>query len=102
MPVIPHSSAGPFALASATARSPRGRTCRWSSTASRSRPLWELARRAVVLSRSAINDEALLGAAAGPGWGLDVDEDVLESHAFKGNRYDTLGWERPARSVGHV
>ena len=31
-----------------------------------------------------------------------MNEDVLESHAFKGNRYDTLGWERPARSVGHV
>jgi D-galactarolactone cycloisomerase len=98
--VIPHSAAGPLALAATlhvAAACPNVPLVEHSFTLE---SVWELLS-GTTLSRSSIVDGAL-PVPSGPGLGLEIDEGVFEGHRCATNRYDTLGWERPARSVGHV
>lgn len=94
-PVVPHSSAGPFALVSALHLA----ACRQNV------PLVEHSFTLETLWEPLVGDglgrgrlvDGCLTVPDGPGWGLDVDEDRLRANPFQPPAYDTsLSW----RSVG--
>lgn len=95
VPVIPHSSAGPFALASALHLAAARQNVPIVEHSFTLEPLWEPLV-GDVLSRSAIVD-GRLPVPDGPGWGLDVDEEALRAAGYHPVAYDTaLAW----RSIG--
>ncbi|MDY7101787.1 MAG: mandelate racemase/muconate lactonizing enzyme family protein [Actinomycetota bacterium] len=94
-PVVPHSSAGPFALASALHLAACRQNIPIVEHSFTLEPLWEPIV-GDVLSRSGIVDGAL-AVPDGPGWGLDVDEERLRAATYQPARHDTgLAW----RSIG--
>jgi D-galactarolactone cycloisomerase len=94
-PVIPHSSAGPFALASALALGAARQNVALVEHSFTLEPLWELLV-GPSLSRSAVRD-GHLAVPDGPGWGLEVDEEALRAHPYRPTAYDT---GLAVRSVG--
>lgn len=94
-PVIPHSSAGPFALISALTLG----ACRQNVTLVEHsftlEPLWETLV-GTTLSRSAVVGGGI-DLPVGPGWGLEVDESALAAHPYEPSVYDT---SLATRSVG--
>lgn len=95
VPVIPHSSAGPFALASALTLAAARDNVPLVEHSFTLEPLWEVLV-GPVLSRSAIDDGAL-AVPPGPGWGLEVDEEALRAHPYRPTAYDI---SMPRRSIG--
>lgn len=95
VPVIPHSSAGPFALASALTLASARQNVSLVEHSFTLETLWE---RLVGtgLSRSSLVDGHLT-VPPGPGWGLDVDEAALRAHPYRPSAYDTA---LAVRSVG--
>jgi D-galactarolactone cycloisomerase len=94
-PVVPHSSAGPFALVAALHLAACRQNVPLVEHSFTLEPLWA----ALVgdrLGRGRLVD-GCLAVPDGPGWGLDVDEDRLRAAPFRPTAYDTgLSW----RSVG--
>jgi D-galactarolactone cycloisomerase len=94
-PVIPHSSAGPFALASALHLAAARQNVVLVEHSFTLEPLWQLLV-GTVLDRTAMVD-GQLAVPDGPGWGLEVDEERLRAHPYRPSSFDTsLSW----RSVG--
>lgn len=94
-PVLPHSAAGPFALASALHLAAARQNVALVEHPFTLETLWEplvgdrLSRRHLV--------DGCLPVPDGPGWGLEVDEDRLRAAGYRPVAYDTaLSW----RSVG--
>lgn len=94
-PVVPHSSAGPFALAAALHLAACRQNIPIVEHSFTLEPLWEPIV-GEVLSRSRIVD-GTLAVPDGPGWGLEVDEERLRAAVYRPARHDTgLAW----RSIG--
>jgi D-galactarolactone cycloisomerase len=86
-PVVPHSSAGPFALASALHLAACRQNVPMVEHSFTLEPLWE-ALVGDALSRSRLVD-GCLPVPDGPGWGLAVDEDRLRATPYRPTAYDT-------------
>ena len=96
-PVIPHSAAGPFAIAAALHLAAARQNVPMVEHSFTLEPLWEplvgdvFARARLVDGTLAVPD--------GPGWGLEVDEAALRAHPYRPTSHDTsLSW----RSVGVI
>lgn len=86
-PVVPHSSAGPFALASALHLAACRQNVPMVEHSFTLEPLWE-ALVGDALSRTRLVD-GCLPVPDGPGWGLAVDEDRLRATPYRPTAYDT-------------
>jgi D-galactarolactone cycloisomerase len=97
VPVMPHSAAGPLALAASLHVAAVRQNVQLVEHAFTLEPMWEVLVGSQ-LSSSAIVDGAL-AVPSGPGLGLTLDEQALRAHPYQPKSYDM---SMPRRSVGVI
>lgn len=96
-PVVPHSAAGPVAMAAALHLAAARQNVTMVEHPFTLETMWEPIA-GTVFSRTALVDGGLR-VPDGPGWGIDIDEEALRAHTYRPSRFDTgLAW----RSVGVI
>jgi L-alanine-DL-glutamate epimerase-like enolase superfamily enzyme len=97
VPVMPHSAAGPLALAASLHVAAARQNVQLVEHAFTLEPMWEVLVGSQ-LSSSAIVDGAL-AVPSGPGLGLELDEPALRAHPYQPKSYDL---SMPRRSIGVI
>jgi L-alanine-DL-glutamate epimerase-like enolase superfamily enzyme len=97
VPVMPHAAAGPLAMAAGLHLAAVRQNVQLLEHAFTLEPMWEVLV-GPELSTSAIVDGAL-AVPAGPGLGLEIDEDALRAHPYQPKTYDMA---MPRRSMGVI